>query len=194
MAWLQNLMAHSRDLYSVVSMYRGYSSLSYCSVYFLISRGVGQRDQLWKSVTYCKACYIECGLRATSPLQHIFWKRAVRLQRSRFFAQNQPNPPTPFHFLMPDPCTSGICIILGMPAAVAWLFVLREALNISRIEKSTGVKPRPHQDLFHTCHLPRYFVSQGIPGSHRLPVSKSALKYFLFLIFMWHFHRQSPSR
>ena len=38
-------------------------------------------------------------------MQHIFCKRAVRLQRSRFFAQNQPNSPTPFHLLMPDPCT-----------------------------------------------------------------------------------------
>ena len=31
------------------------------------------------------------------------------------------------------------CIIFGMAVAVAWLFVLREALNISRVDKSTGV-------------------------------------------------------
>ena len=36
--------------------------------------------------------------------------------------------------------TSG-CKILRMTIAVAWLFVLRKALNISRIEKSTGVTP-----------------------------------------------------
>ena len=35
--------------------------------------------------------------------------------------------------------TTSRCIIFGMAVAVAWLFVLRDALNISRIDKSTRV-------------------------------------------------------
>jgi len=83
-------VAHSGDQHSLLFMCRKYSSLSYCSVYFPVNRSIGQRylnfegrDLMVKGVVHS---------RGTSLLQHIFFRRAVRLQRSRLLSKINRSP------------------------------------------------------------------------------------------------------
>jgi len=94
-------MAHSRDQHSLVFICRDYSSLSYCSVYFPVYRSIGQRCLNFEGRDLMVR---GCGSRGNSPLRHIFFGRAVRLQHSRLLSKINPLTPAPFHSLLPDPC------------------------------------------------------------------------------------------